>query len=132
MQSSSFITVSGSKVQWRSGQWTVVNYFAEWCLPCLRELPELNAFYQQGNVRVLGVSFDELSLPELQQLIERRDIRFPVLTTESATALPVSMPIVLPTTYIISPAGEVTKTIRGEVTVERLNQAVAQSQSADN
>ncbi|HCB17352.1 MAG TPA: TlpA family protein disulfide reductase, partial [Alteromonas sp.] len=43
--------------------------------------------------------------------------------------LPVSMPIVLPTTYIISPAGEVTMTIRGEVTQEKLQKAIKQAQS---
>lgn len=132
MQNPSFTTVSGNEIDWRNEQWTVVNYFAEWCAPCLRELPELNGFYQQGSARVIGVSFDELSQSELQAVITRQSIAFPVLKTESAAALPVSMPIVLPTTYIISPAGEVTKTIRGEVTVERLNEALAQSQQAVN
>lgn len=26
------------------GQWLLVNYWAEWCKPCLEEIPELGAF----------------------------------------------------------------------------------------
>ena len=38
------------------GRWVVVNYWAKWCKPCIKEIPELNALdskYEQ--VAVLGV-----------------------------------------------------------------------------
>ncbi len=43
---SDFTTVEGQSYQWQDfkGQYLVVNYFAEWCAPCLKELPELNQF----------------------------------------------------------------------------------------
>ena len=122
-------TVQGQPFSWQSEQWTVVNFFAEWCQPCLREIPELNQVYNEQQVRVLGVSFDELDNEALSSVVARQNIRFPVVISEAVADLPVSMPIVLPTTYIISPAGEVTMTIRGEVTEEKLQKAINQAQS---
>ena len=120
-------TVQGQPFQWQSEQWTVVNYFAEWCQPCLREIPELNGFYDQQKVRVLGVSFDELENDALQAVLKRQNIRFPVVVSAAMADLPVSMPIVLPTTYIVSPEGDVAMTIRGEITAAKLTAAIEQS-----
>ncbi|GGF58262.1 hypothetical protein GCM10011338_08160 [Alteromonas lipolytica] len=129
MQPLSVETVEGAPFHWQDDKWTVVNFFAEWCLPCLREIPELNAFYASGEVRVLGVSFDELDNEQLLGVISRQQIAFPVVQSVAKSSLPVDMPIVLPTTYIVAPDGEVVTTIRGEVTRERLNTALAESRS---
>ena len=31
----------------RTGQWLVINYWAEWCAPCREEIPELNELHDQ-------------------------------------------------------------------------------------
>ena len=115
-----FQTVGGDVMNWQSEKWTVINYFAEWCTPCLRELPELNAYYQNGEARLLGVSYDNLSAEALKAMIERQQIRFPVVASEDVSNLPVPMPSVLPTTYIISPDGKLVKTLHGEQTEQGL------------
>lgn len=129
MQPLTVDTVQGQPFSWQSEQWTVVNFFAEWCLPCLREIPELNQVYNEQQFRVLGVSFDELDDEALSAVVTRQNIRFPVVVSNAMTDLPVSMPIVLPTTYIISPEGEVAVTLRGEITQEKLISAIQQAQS---
>ncbi|TYL46536.1 TlpA family protein disulfide reductase [Marinomonas sp. IMCC 4694] len=117
----SFEAVSGQSYSWKSDQWTLVNYFAEWCQPCLEELPELNELAQAGELRVFGISYDRLPDQEIKDLIIRHQIQFPVLTTKSLEALPISLPAVLPTTYIVSPGGEVVDVLYGKVTIEGIH-----------
>lgn len=96
------------------GRWLVVNYWAEWCAPCREELPELNALDQVSeDIQVLGIHFDAYEGAELLALSERMDIRFPVLGHDFAAAHALALPQVLPTTYIINPAGELVHTLQG-------------------
>src|SRR5690348_15998540 len=63
-------------------KWIIVNYWAEWCEGCVEEVPELNNFYQKNqdrNIIILGVNYDHLPRPYLNQVIKKMDIRFPVL-----------------------------------------------------
>lgn len=111
-------TVSGQSYHWKGEKWTLINYFAEWCSPCLEELPELNKLEKSKELRVLGISYDYLSNADIKSLVERYQIEFPMLTTASLKKLPLPLPRVLPTTYIISPNGEVIDVLHGKVTEE--------------
>ena len=123
-----FEAVSGQSYSWKSEQWTLVNYFAEWCKPCLEELPELNELAQSGELRVFGISYDSLSDQEIISLIERYQIQFPVLKTSSLEVLPLSLPAVLPTTYILSPDGEIVDVLHGKVTIEGIESLLEKHQ----
>jgi len=53
---------SVSEQQWKD-QWVIVNYWAAWCEGCMKEIPELNRFYQHHHdksVLLYGVNFDGL------------------------------------------------------------------------
>src|SRR5262245_65219638 len=43
----------------KSGQVTVVNYWASWCAPCLQEHPQLMALRERSGVRLLGISYKD-------------------------------------------------------------------------
>jgi len=124
----SFVAVSGESYGWKSEKWTLVNYFAEWCKPCLEELPELNELAQAGDLRVFGISYDSLSDQEIMDLIKRYQIQFPVLKTSSLETLPMSLPAVLPTTYILSPDGEIVDVLHGKVTIEGIENLLEKHQ----
>ncbi|GAA3525465.1 TlpA disulfide reductase family protein [Zobellella aerophila] len=99
------------------GRWLVVNYFAEWCAPCLRELPLLNELAQTAEPAVLAVSFDSMPSQALQKLIARYDLQMQVVA-ELAGNWPFEPPRVLPTTFIISPQGELASQHQGELKAE--------------
>jgi thiol-disulfide isomerase/thioredoxin len=122
-----FTTLDGQDHRWSDsqGNWKVVNYFAEWCAPCLREMPELNHFYQQHNdaIDIFAVSFDPLNKQQLMVLKQKYDIQFPII--DSLNTLPWSRPPnSLPTTYIIDADGKVQKQLKGEQSAEKLIQTI--------
>lgn len=127
---SDFRTLSGEAYQWQSlrGEWIVVNYFAEWCAPCLKEVPELNAFDQfadtQSDIRLFAMSYDAISDQALTDLKHKYDMHFSLISTDDPS-MPMARPAQLPATYIISPQGEVMKPLMGEQTNQGLQEILS-------
>lgn len=108
------------------GRWQLVNYWAVWCKPCIREIPELNQLArEQPALLVSGVNFDQPPLQELKAQRDKLGIEFPLLLSDP-TALGLSRPQALPTTYLIAPDGRVVATLAGEQSRESLLQTLAQ------
>lgn len=118
-----FTSIDGQSHRWSNsqGNWTVVNYFAEWCAPCLREMPELNHFYQKYNdeVNIFAISFDPLNNEQLVGLKQKYNIQFPII--DSLNTMPWNQPPnTLPTTYILDADGIVQTQLKGEQSAEKL------------
>lgn len=91
------------------GKWVLVNYWATWCPPCLEELPELEVFHvkhQHRNAVVIGVNLEEIGLARLRAFVEDQFISFPVLREKPGPRTVLGAVPALPTSYLISPAGE--------------------------
>lgn len=107
---------AGSEAPMDRQQWSVVNYWAVWCKPCVKEIPELNALAaEQPTLQVVGINYDQ---PPKEALIEQSlklGIAFPLLLSHP-DALGLPTPRVLPTSYIVNPAGEAVAVLTGPQT----------------
>lgn len=104
------------------GKWVVVNYWATWCPPCLEEIPELVHFHENHKDKdavVLGVNMEDLSKEKLAAFIDENFITYPVLRHAAGMTAVGPVPG-LPTTYLISPDGEVVGRKLGGITSEDL------------
>ncbi|HLV19209.1 MAG TPA: TlpA disulfide reductase family protein [Pseudomonas sp.] len=103
------------------GQWLVINYWAEWCAPCRKEIPELNALASRiDGVRVLGVNFDGLQGEALRKAADGMGIAFTVLADNPAERFRLPPTGVLPVTYLVDEQGKVRERLLGEQTAEGL------------
>ena len=106
-------------------RWLVLNYWAEWCKPCLEEIPELNAFAAANNhrVRVVLVNFDGVSGDALTQQITELGIKTDYLVADPAATLGIERPQALPSTFIFNPDRQLMHTLLGPQTVASLSAA---------
>ena len=112
------------------GKYLVVNFWATWCTPCLKEIPALVKFYNEnsGHVEILGLDFEPVDLPVIDDFTERFSINYPLVLFDknNETEFTNFGEIVgMPTTLIYSPEGELLQTFMGEITIEDLDKFIS-------
>lgn len=105
------------------GQPLVLNYFAAWCGPCRRELPDFEAVHQAigDEVNIVGINRDNTTGSWLG-LVDSTGLTFDTyfegnLSNASFTFVE---GLAMPTTAFVSKQGEVVHTVSGALTEERL------------
>ncbi len=112
------------------GYWVVVNYWATWCAPCRDEMPDLQQFHNAYQNRaknkaiVIGINMEEAVDEEIREFIKHFKITYPNLLTEVERKGPLGEISGLPTTFVISPKGEVVKRILGRVDMNEIIELV--------
>lgn len=121
-----FSTIENSKIDLKKykGKYLVVNYWATWCSPCIKELPELVKFNKMyGNkASVVGVNLEKLSYDELEQFKQKFNVSYPNFNEDIIYKILGIEVIGFPTTYIFNPKGALIKTIQGPVSTQMLAQ----------
>jgi thiol-disulfide isomerase/thioredoxin len=106
------------------GRALVLNFWATWCAPCIKELPELARFHrdQAGKVQVIGLAVDRLE--PVQAFLKGSPLGFPVglagmAGTDVARQLG-NQAGVLPFTVVFDARGQVVRRKLGETTYAEL------------
>lgn len=111
------------------GRIIILNFWATYCVPCRKEMPDLSAIQNEFaalGVQVIGASTDETEdRPKVLQFIKDVKINFPVwLGATTADTLRFGVGTALPATVIIGKDGKVYKTISGVVTQAELRKDI--------
>jgi len=64
--------------RWR-GKPLLVNFWATWCAPCVKELPEINQFYKEAQAKgwqVVGLAVDQLD--PVKAFLQKTPLDFPI------------------------------------------------------
>lgn len=104
------------------GQWVVVNYWATWCTPCLKEIPDLSELHEErSDLTVLGLAFEDLEDSDFDEFLEDFEVSYPILKVDVyQPPEPFGAPRALPTTIILDKQGRAVKAFLGPVTREAI------------
>lgn len=109
------------------GNWVVVNFWATWCKPCLKEIPDLSAFdAARDDVRVIGLAYEEIEPEAMRAFLAERPAGYPIALLDVYNPPEdFETPRGLPMTYLIAPDGTVAKKYLGPITSEELAADIA-------
>jgi len=104
------------------GNWVVINYWADWCAPCIKEIPELNEFANENkDILVFTFNFDELDQEDLAPVANKVNIKVPSLVTHPRDIWGIQTPPAVPATFFINPNGELSLSLFRPQTKDALN-----------
>jgi thiol-disulfide isomerase/thioredoxin len=109
------------------GKWVIVNYWATWCVPCIKEMPDISKFVSthQDKVSAIGLAYDDSDKADIQAFLAKHPVSYPVAqVTMDKPLKDFDEPRGLPTTWLIGPDGKVAKRFVGTVNEVSLGQAI--------
>ena len=111
------------------GKWTIVNFWATWCGPCIKEMPELSALdAMREHIVVIGLAYEDNTPEAMAAFMKEHPVVYPVaLVDVYDPPKDFETPRGLPMTYIITPEGKVAKKYTGPVTARMIEEDIAKA-----
>lgn len=111
------------------GRIVVLNFWATFCEPCRKEMPDLAAIqneYAALGVQVIGASADEAAdRPKVLQFIKETKVNFPIwMGATAADMIRFGLGEALPGTVVIDKSGRIVKVISGIVNAADLKKQI--------
>ena len=111
-----------SSIDKLNGNWIVINYWADWCAPCIKEIPELNEFANENkDLLVYTFNFDQLDEEELAPIAKKFNIQVPSLISHPRDIWGIQTPPAVPATFFINPNGNLVLSLFRPQTKDALN-----------
>jgi cytochrome c biogenesis protein CcmG/thiol:disulfide interchange protein DsbE len=114
------------------GRFVLVNFFATWCIPCIREHPELVKFAQRhlvtGDAAVVGVIFDD-DAASVRRFVADKGVAWPIIPDPGghvAYDFGVRGP---PESFLLDRQGNVISKIIGTVQADSLDRLLDQAKA---
>jgi len=105
------------------GQVLLVNFWATWCAPCRKEIPDLIELHEEfgDDLVVVGVSLDKEPPDVVRSFVEEQNINYPIVhDPEGKVEAQFGGTYGIPTTFLVNPDGEIVRRIVGIFPTEEL------------
>jgi len=112
------------------GHWVIVNYWATWCVPCIKEMPDISRFVAgHEQVRAIGLAYQDGDVADIKAFAAKHPVDYPIaqISMDKPPA-DFDQPLGLPTTWVIDPQGKVAAHVVGPVTPAKLAEVIGGKQ----
>ncbi len=98
------------------GKVIIINFWATWCTPCVKEMPSFENLYRRfrsKGLTILAVSLDKNSPSKVQEFVDKHKLSFPVLLDTDGGAEKLYPSFTIPFTYVVDKKGRVVARVDG-------------------
>jgi len=115
----------------QKGKWVIVNFWATWCSPCVKEMPDISAYVEKSkDVVAVGLAYEDTEKAEIETFLKTHPVKYPIAQLDVYDPpKDFDTPRGLPTTYLIAPDGSVAKRFTGPITGADLDKAIAEAKT---
>jgi peroxiredoxin len=110
------------------GKVVLLDFWATWCAPCVKSMPELQKLsddYGQRGLVVLGLSTDEAGEKKVRSFVTSKGIRYPIALDDGEPPAWLSYRVVaLPAAFLIDRQGRIVRQWTGRADAAEMRAAV--------
>ncbi len=115
--------LNGQKVRLSDfrGKPALLNFWASWCPPCRKEMPELQEFHERygEQIALIGINWGE-DAKTVKKFLDRFGVRYLNLLDERRTAFVLYKLTGIPESFFIDPEGYIRGVWIGPITAEQI------------